>query len=134
MTYITIKASHKCLAANVFTIKTTLGGRRHGYLTLTMLLAHYANFFHTAFIIPANPGLAPMYPARASSAAIATLKARHDKQRCQWEEYNAVMQALKNQMISAVNITYLQGIKDPTTEFHNVTLLHMLKYMTTMAR
>ena len=39
------------------------------------------------------------------------------------------MQALKNQLISEIDNTYLQGIKDPTTEFHNVTLLHMLEYL-----
>ena len=128
-TYITIKVAHKCLSANASTIKTTLGGGRHGYLPLTMPPAHYANFSHTVFVVPTNLGLTPMYPARATSAVIATLKARHDEQRCQWEEYIAVMQTLKKQVILAINNTYLQGIKDPTTEFHNVILLHMLEYL-----
>ena len=70
-----------------------------------------------------------MYPAQVTSAATATLKARHDKQLWQCEEYNAVMQALKNQLIAAVDDVYIQGIKDPTTEFHNVTLLQMLEYL-----
>ena len=39
------------------------------------------------------------------------------------------MQALKNQLIVAVDNAYLQGIKDPTTEYHNVSVLQMLKYL-----
>ena len=39
------------------------------------------------------------------------------------------MQALKNQLILAIDNTYFQGIKNPTTEFHNVTLLHRLEYL-----
>ena len=70
-----------------------------------------------------------MYPPRATSAAIATLKAQYDERLQQWEEYNAIMQALENQLIAAIDNAYLQGIKDPTTEYHNVSVLQMLKYL-----
>ena len=36
---------------------------------------------------------------------------------------------IKNQLFAAIDNTYLQGIKDPTTEFHNITVLHMLDYL-----
>ena len=39
------------------------------------------------------------------------------------------MQALKNQLIAAVDDAYLQGIKDLTTKYHNVTLLAMLEHL-----
>ena len=78
-TYKTIRPAHRYLSANAVTIKTHLGGGRHGYLTLTMPPAHYSNFLQVAFVFPVNPGLAPMYPPRATSAAIATLKAQYDK-------------------------------------------------------
>ena len=39
------------------------------------------------------------------------------------------MQALKNQLIEAINNAYLQGIKDPVTKYHNVTLLQMIEYL-----
>ena len=107
----------------------TLGGDYHQYLALTMPVAHYANFSHTAFIIPIDPDLTPMYPARAISAAIANIKARHDEQICQWYEYNAIMQALKNQLIAAIDDAYLQGIKDPVTEYYNVSFLQMIEYL-----
>ena len=38
------------------------------------------------------------------------------------------MQALKNQLIAAVGNAYLQGIKDPVKEYHNVTILQMIEY------
>ena len=70
-----------------------------------------------------------MYPARATLAAIATIKARHNKQMRQWDKYNAVMQALKNQLIATVDGAYLQGVKYPVTEYHNVTVLQMLEHL-----
>ena len=70
-----------------------------------------------------------MYPARATSGAIVTIKACHNKQMHQWDEYNAVMQALKNQLIAAVDDAYLQGVKDPDTKYHNLTVLQMLEHL-----
>ena len=91
-TYRPIWPAHKCLSTNASTVKNLLGGRQHGYLVLTMSPAHCTNFSRTAFVVPANTGLTPMYHEQETLSAIATLKARQDKQLCQW--------ALKNQLIA----------------------------------
>ena len=70
-----------------------------------------------------------MYPARATLAAVATIKACHDKQMRTWGEYNAIMQALKDHLVAAVDDAYLQGVKDPVTEYHNLTVLQLLEHL-----
>ena len=47
----------------------------------------------------------------------------------QWDKYNIIMQALKNQLIAVVDNAYLQSIKDPITEYHSVSLLQVIEYL-----
>ena len=128
-TYASIRLLQKKLAANAATIKTTLGGGAHGYLALCLTPAAYATHSLTAFVPPINPGNAPIFPIRATSAAIAGIKATHDENLRRWEEYNAVMQALKNQLTAAVDEVYLKAIADPVTEYTNLNLMAMLHHL-----
>ena len=101
-TYRTVRSACKCLSANASIFKNLLRGSQHGYLALKIPPAHYTNLSHTAFVVPTNPWLTPMYPSRATLAAITALKAHHNEQIC---------------------------MKDPTTDFHNGMLLQMLEYL-----
>ena len=127
--YHSIHLINKKLAANAATIKTPLGGGRHGYLALCLSPAAYASHSLTAFVPPTNPGATPPMPLRATAAAVFSIKKRHAEQLRTWEEYNAIMQALKNQFIEAVDEIYLKAIQDRVTEYTNVTLYDMLQHL-----
>ena len=99
--YQSIRLVNKKLAANASTIKTTLGGGRHGYLALCMSPTAYSSYSLIAFVPPVNPGPIPTFPIRATAVTVAALEATHKENLRAWEEYNAVMQALKNQLIEA---------------------------------
>ena len=127
--YDSIRCINKKLAANAATIKTTPGGGRHGYLALCLSPAAYASHSLTAFVPPVNPGPTPVFPIRANAASIAALETTHKEKLRKWEEYNAVMQALKNQFIEAVDEIYLKSIQDRVTEYTNKNLQDMLQHL-----
>ena len=87
----------------------------HGYLALCLTTTTYESYSLFAFAPPINPELTLNYPHGATSAILATKKARFNEQKRQWEDHNTVMQALKNQLIEAVDKVYLQGIFNPVT-------------------
>lgn len=127
--YQSIRLVNKKLAANASTIKTTLGGGRHGYLALCMSPTAYSSYSLIAFVPPVNPGPIPTFPIRATAVTVAALEATHKENLRAWEEYNAVMQALKNQLIEAVDELYFKAIQDRVTEYTNVTLYSMLQHL-----
>ena len=128
-TYASIRLLHKKLSANASTISTTEGGGAHGYLALCLTPAAYASHSLIAFVPPINPGNSPVFPQRATSAQLATTKALHDENLRKWQEYNALMQALKNQLIKAVDEVYLKAIQHPITEYTSLTLITMLQHL-----
>ena len=127
--YHSICLINKKLAANAATIKTPLGGGRHGYLALCLSPAAYASHSLAAFVPPTNPGATPPMPVCATAAAVSSIETRHAEHLRAWEEYNAIMQALKNQFIEAVDKIYLKAIQDRVTEYTNVTLYDMLQHL-----
>lgn len=54
-TYEQVKELHRKLNANAVSVETTLGGRKHGYLGITLMPAAYQVLTGNVFVPPQNP-------------------------------------------------------------------------------
>lgn len=115
--------SKKLQQANAAEIRTTLGGGAHGYLGALMSAANYAIIAPgTPFVAPIYPGTYPIIPAGATGAQIRVITQEHTEAMRQFTEYNAVQLALKKQLIESIEPAYVEGYKEPFTQFGNRTI------------
>ena len=100
--YEDVKIINNELTGNAVTITTNLGGGRHGYISLTLTAAIYANIYTHAWIPLANPGVQAVIPAASTGQQISALNCTHEKQAKDYEDYVAFRNALKKQLIVAL--------------------------------
>jgi hypothetical protein len=104
----------KQLKANARSVYSNLGGGQHGHLFLVLSDAAYALISNTPFIRPTHPGTL-VIPAGNTEAQIRALKDAHKVQLTNFKEVTGVEQALKQQIIKAVDDNYLAAIRNRQT-------------------
>lgn len=120
------------LYANAMAIPTDLGGGAHGYLGAIMTAADYANVPNTvAFVTPVHPGTHPGHAVNATSAAITETNRAYLAAKEAAVQYTTVTQALKQQLLNAVNVTFLQALADDILGFATVSCAAMLAHLDT---
>jgi hypothetical protein len=132
--YQTIHAIRKSLQADSRAIDTHLGGGALGHLGLIVSDASYAMIAPATdsgpilWVSPTAPGRAP---ANTDGTAAEISAARHI-----WEEdvqtyrtYTSVQQALKKQIISVFELTYLDVLNDNMDGFANISARDMLDHI-----
>jgi hypothetical protein len=132
--YQTIHATRKVLQANSRAIDTHLGGGTLGHLGLIISDAAYFNIAPPRaeappfWESPNAPGRAPSTPDGTATQLSA---ARHV-----WEEdvqtyqtYTSVQQALKKQIISILELMYLETLNDNMVGFANISARDMLDHL-----
>ena len=119
----------KALRANAASIRSNLGGGAHGYAALTLTPAQYNTLTGQVFNAPVHPGVHPNIPAGATGAQISALERQHKADIQEYQEYLAVQQALKKQLIGAVDPIYLRALEDRVLGYANQTVLHMLTHL-----
>jgi hypothetical protein len=83
----------------------------------------------TAFEPPAYPGILPALGERATQAAIYELQRVHTSATEQYKTYRAVGTALVQQILAAVESTYLDALRDVDLGFANVSPSQMLAHL-----
>ena len=114
---------------NAGSVPTNLGGGAHGYLALTTPGNTFFALTGAIFQPPIDPGPLPQIPQNATSAQIGHLERTHKEARRQFQEFIAVGNALRQQLLTAVDETYLRGLRHPVYGFVNVSVLQMLTYL-----
>jgi len=111
----------KELIAIAATIPTTLGGGNHGHAGLIIEPMKYLTMTGgIAFAPPANPGISPAGLAlNAAAGTRAREEALHKELIAQYEIHHGVEQALKDNIIEAVDEDFLLEIEDETLGFLN---------------
>ena len=71
----------------------------------------YANTFGTSFTPYVNPGPLPTYPDNATQYQIAAAKDLHQRQSKLFNEQRKVEQALRNQLVNAIEDAYLETLR-----------------------
>jgi hypothetical protein len=116
--------------ANASQVQTTLGSGVYGYLGAMLQPDVYAALDNAAvFTVPAHPGNVLADELAGTQYAIAdALRANKEKLR-QYDEYNAVMQALRKQIIDTVEEKYIMSLRNKYTRYNSVHPKDLLKYL-----
>ena len=118
------------LKRNAQKVPTPLGGGILGYLALIILEAIYITLpGATLFVRPVDPG--PFIPSnnRLTGAEIAQEKAAHDELKRLYYEVNAVENALRNQLVQAIDKEYIDGLRDPQTYMIRCPIQEIVEYL-----
>jgi hypothetical protein len=116
--------------ANACQIHTTLGGGLYGYLGAFLPAAEY-NALNGAAAFNA-----PIYPRNVLAAAhggtgpqITDALRAHKEQMRQFDTYQAVMQALRKQIIDTIEEKYIMSLRNKYTRYNSVHPKDLLKYL-----
>ena len=118
------------LKANAACIASELGGGALGHLALTVPTAVYTTLSNTAFVVPVNPGTTPpALPANATAAQISANRDRYNDRLHVYRTYNNVQNALKQQLLAAVDDIYVRTLRNTHTGYARVTTLELLTHL-----
>ena len=132
----TISQLRRELYANAMAVTTTLGGGHHGYLGIIMPPTEYAAVQTTAataltpFTAPLHPGAHPGQVAGATGPQITEFNRTYDAAIAVHRQYMNVNQALKTQLLEAVDRVYLTLLEDTYLGYAHVTCGAMLAHLT----
>ena len=113
--YSTISQLIQGLYGNAASLQTSLGGGLHGHVGLIMPVELYTTLTAIPYEAPDNPGTIPV--AAANAAIRDANKARHTKARRIFDNHHNMDDALKTQIIDAVNDVYLCDLRNKYTGY-----------------
>ena len=99
----------------------------HVYLAATVLPTLYATLSPTPFVAPTL--LPPVVITRLTILQILEANHTYNAARKNFKEYNALQNALKKQLIVAVDDIYLEAIAEPYIKFKKSTIFEMLTHL-----
>ena len=128
--YDSIQEMVQMLYGNASSIPTTLGGGAHGHLGLVMSPALYFTIAAAAYTAPINPGALPHYPnGRIGVELRQQIRDMHVIETRLFDTHNNVADALKTQIIQAVDELYLQELHHKYTMFLGVSVRDIIMHL-----
>jgi hypothetical protein len=116
--------------ANASQIQTTLGGGLYGYLGAMLNVDDYIDLEGAAqFDPPTHPGNILAAALGGTQHAIADALRANKEQLRQFDEYQAVMQALRKQIIDTVEEKFIMSLRNKYTRYNSVHPKDLLKYL-----
>jgi hypothetical protein len=129
-TYATVRKLQKELYANAKVIPSTLGGGHNGHLALVMTDAEYLVISAEPYDEPVHPGTQPAHQGGATSAQMTEANRLYDGKITQVALHVSVVNALRQQILCAVDNMYLMALEDPDLGYL-VSPRDMLKHLQT---
>ncbi len=117
--------------ANAMAIFSHRGDGTSGHLRLTMTAAAYLAQTNVAFNVPPNPGDNPIHLPAATGPQITEVNRLYDKALKEFTLYNKVHNALKQQVLKAVEPIYLEELADKQLGFSRISAISMLDFLDT---
>ena len=124
----TIKKLHRELMINAQTVHSDLGGGAHGHLGLTLSPGRYALLSNAEYHQPRHPGPLAIPPGTTQHMA-RTMKEQHTERIRVFKEVTGVENALKQQIVTAVEDQYLAALRDATTGKLNGTIHEVIRHL-----
>ena len=118
------------LKANAKSVPSNLGGGNFGHLALVIPPNCYNLISNVPFVCPVHPGLL-VIPAGTAQHAAATMCDQHQEALQVFNEVNVVNQALIQQIIQAVDSSYLAALRNRVTNSINVPVYDVLTHLQT---
>ena len=129
-TFETINDMVMHLKANAASIQTENGGGQLGFLGIMVSDTVYATLSNTPFVVPANPGPTPPPPVGNPTAAQLSANIRvHVENLRVFRQFNTVTQALKRQIIEAVDDIYLRALRNRHTGYAAVSPYQLVTHL-----
>ena len=118
------------LYGNAATLPTTLGGGQHGHVGILMKDTLYHTLSATPYVTPIDPGAsAQNIPAAASVALRQQLRDEHVEQQRIYQNHINMDDALKTQLIDAVDEPYISELRNKYTGFMGITTRDMVDHL-----
>ena len=127
--YATIHSLHKILNSNDAYINTDIGYGMMGYLCLTLSPTVYATLLTTRVVLPPNPGAMPIIPTGATGPKAASIRYAHDTATLAFNTFNNVDRALCQQILGAVEDTFLRVKHKLHCRYSGSSTLSLLTYL-----
>ena len=124
-TFETLKIVEDELKANTQSVYSPLGGRHHGHLGLVVDPFQYTTVSRIPFVTPPAPAPFTIVPNEQAHIAQARL-AQHNANMELFREVLGVKKALIQQIVQAVDSSYLKPLRNPMTntlEHHNIYMI-----------
>lgn len=121
----------KELKANSSSVETQLGVGNNGHLGLMMTKEAYATRSATPFAIPPHPGLVPLFPVGTNQINARILTTQHKNLIYLYKLCCNVQNALKQQILTAIEHKYINNLEDVHTGYSNVLSLQILQHLYT---
>ena len=116
------------LKANAQSVHSNLGGGAHGHLGLVLSPVDYASVAQAPYVRPQFPG-SFVIPPNITNVQAQMLREQHAENLRQFQEVEAVHNALVQQVIQAVDPMYLKALRNPITNALNVPLNKILQHL-----
>jgi hypothetical protein len=117
------------LYGNAASLQSPLGGGQHGHIGIIMSTVLYATLSNQQYDTPADPGLPPVPPARATGAIIEENRISYASERKIYDNHTNMDDALKSQIIDAVNDVYLSEVRNKYTGYLGVTTRDLIDHL-----
>ena len=127
-TYGSLQKMHNQLKANAQSVYSELGGGAFGHLGMVLSNAQYATISQTPFVKPARP-TPPVIPQFAIASVIASLQQDYKKAQQEYDTFNAVKKALRQQIVTAIDETYVIALRNRATNAINLSVIQIMDFL-----
>jgi hypothetical protein len=130
-TYEAIKDLHLKLNENAVKVHSNLGDGLLGYLGVTLTPAIYDTLSAQPFVIPPNPGPAPVIPANATGPQIANIRTLFLEHFAAFKKYMDVCNSISSIILEVIDPVYLATLRLPYVGVGTRTPLELLAHLYT---
>lgn len=127
-TYDTLQRLHNELKSNASSVPLTLGGGLHGHLGLVLSPARYAIVSNIPYVRPPPPGML-IIPPNATNQVAMVYRDNHNEHVRIFREVTAVEKALIQQVVAAVDHTYLQPLRNRESQSITMPIYDVIDFL-----
>ena len=129
--YESLKTLQSEINANAIGIPSTRGGGAHGHLALVISATSFQLLTNdTVFEPPQHPGTEPNHEGDTTNIEYTETNRSFLAATLEYNKYLNVEQALKMQLLTAVDPIYIDILRDPIMAFAQITCLKLLQHLT----
>ena len=114
------------ISFNAFSMQTTLGGGKIGFLTLTVSPMVYATLSSKSFIKPDNPGPAPSIPMNTTGIEHTAIRYRFTPETELYTLLQNMDKSLNQQLLGAVEDIYVRVLKEKYFRYGKLPCLEVI--------
>jgi hypothetical protein len=131
-TAIAVKLLQQEVYANTRAVHCTCGGGTNGYLDIAMSAETYAiRIPEQPYIAPNHLGAQPVHTLNATAAQITVVNCQYNAELDDCSQYERVCEAIRQQVLLAVNVTYHDILSHDDFGYADVTIIALLQHLHT---